>query len=124
MARKHISQFDQTERAFVHGYIRTHADRITGKHHFYDRASERAFTLDDAREAIRNGLVIEAHNDKAPDVRVLVRNQTGTCAVLSLNTLEVITVYYNAPEDTHAGMNWTPYTWRTDLTQVVKSLRR
>jgi hypothetical protein len=124
MARKHIKQMNKQEVAFVHGFIRSANFSVwSGKAHFYDRASERSFTLADAQSAVKGGLVVEVHNDKAPDVRVLVRNQAGTCAVVSLQSREVITVYYNAPSDGHETLNWGAYRWAQDVVALVKSLR-
>ena len=124
MARKHIQQMNSTEKAFVHGYIRKNADLAFGIAHFYDRATDRHFSLTDAISALKSGLVVEVHNDKAPSVRALVRDQKGTCAVVELGTMQVVTVYYNDPADQHETLNWAPYRWSVDLVQVIKSFRK
>ena len=124
MARKHITQCNPTERAFIHGYIRSNVHKVNGGNHFYDRASERSFTLDDARATIRGGIVVEVHNERKPDIRALVRHSSGMCAVVSLRTWEVITVYYNAPSDNHDTLNHNLYRWPQDITQLVKTLRQ
>jgi len=126
MSRKHIQQMNKTEKAFVHGYIRKHAAEALngGVQHFYDRATERHFVIEDAVEALQGGLVVEVHDDRKPSVRALVRSQKGTCVVVELQSMRVITVYYNDPSDTHDTLNWNLYRWSTDLVEVVKSLRR
>jgi hypothetical protein len=122
--RKHISQYTKEELAFVHGYIRANASRTwSANAHFYDRANARSFTLPDAQQTIANGLVIEVHNERSPDIRALVRSKNGTCAVVSLKTWEVITVYYNSPDDKHYTLNRSLYRWPQNLVQLVKSLR-
>jgi len=124
MARKHITQTTKEERAFIHGFIRAHANQVqAATSHFYDRATERTFTMEDAVTAIRGGLVVEVHNDRPGDVRALVRNQKGTCVVLSLVRLTVVTVYYNDPADQHETLNWNAYRWNQDLVALVKSLK-
>lgn len=125
MARKHIKQMSKEEIAFVHGFLRGHASKLStrGQVHFYDRAAERKFTADDAKAAAAQGLVVEIHNDKSPDVRVLVRNKQGTCVVVSLVHLEIVTVYYNAPTDKHETLNWGAYRWNENVVNLIKSLR-
>ena len=125
MARKHIKQMNREEVGFIHGFIRSAAFTVwSAKPHFYDRANERSFTLADAQAAVKGGLVVEVHNDRAPDVRVLVRNKLGTCAVVSLLTREIITVYYNAPTDGHETLNWGAYRWQQNVAALVKEIRK
>jgi len=122
--RKHLTQMTREERAFVHGLIRSRLERVTGAPHFYDRATERTFTLSDAVRTLRCGLVVEVHNNTPGDIRALVRDSLGTCAVVSLRSWQIVTVYYNAPEDPHNTLDWTPYRWRTNLVELVKELRK
>jgi hypothetical protein len=123
MARKHIQQMNQLERAFIHGYLRSpRRDYHATVNHFQDRASERSFSVQQAVDALRNGLVVEVHNDRAPSLRALVRDKKGTCVVVELNTDMILTVYYNDPEDKHETLNWAPYRWTQDIVALVKSL--
>jgi hypothetical protein len=125
MARKHKSQMSKDELGFVVGYIRANATRLwSANGHFFDRASERHFTLDAAKDAAAKGVVVEVHNDRNPDVRALVRNAAGTCVVISLKSWEVITVYYNDPADAHDTLNWNAYRWQESMVTLVKNLRR
>lgn len=126
MARKHITQFNLAESGMLHGFMRAHAGKVwSSRVHFMDRAAERSFTLQDARCAIACGKVVELHNERG-EWRTLVRNRQGTCAVLALETLEVVTVYYNAPDDTHLTLNHALYHGANsiDAVQIVKSLNR
>lgn len=125
MSRKHITQMRGDEKAFIHGYLRTQVGRLSsGVQHFYDRATERHFSLEDAISAVRCGLVVEVHDDKKPSVRALVRDQKGTCVVVELGSLRIITVYYNDPADQHDTLNWNLYRWTVDVVELVKSFRR
>ena len=124
--RKHISQFNADEMAFAHGFIRRHADSVkSAAAHFTDRATERVFTLADAQAAIAEGRVVEIHNERK-EWRALVRDRKGTCVVFSLETWDVITVYYNNPSDGHFTLDKGLYASgkMMDVVQVVKSLRR
>jgi len=123
MARKHIQQMNQLERAFIHGYLRSgKRDYHATTSHFRDRASERVFSVQDAVDALRNGLVVEVHNDRNPSLRALVRDSKGTCVVVELQTDLIISVYYNDPEDKHETLNWAPYRWTQDIVALVKGL--
>jgi hypothetical protein len=123
MARKHIQQMNQLERAFIHGYLRSpKRDYHATTSHFRDRASERVFSVQDAVNALRNGLVVEVHNDRAPSLRALVRDSKGTCVIVELQTGLIISVYYNSPDDKHETLNWAPYRWTQDIVALVKGL--
>ncbi len=124
--KKHFQQMSKDEKGFVHGYLRANDARVNsdGASHFYDRASERYFSMEEAVAAIKNGLVVEVHNDRKPEIRALVRDSKGTCVVLSMNNLRVVTVYYNDPNDTHDTLNWNAYRWSVNLVEAVKSLRK
>ena len=126
MARKHISQFNKDEMAFAHGFIRRHAASVkSAAVHFTDRATERVFTLADAQAAIAAGIVVEIHNERK-EWRALVRDRKGTCVVLSLESWDVITVFYNAPTDTHSTLDKGLYSSGrfVNVVELVKSLRR
>lgn len=123
MARKHFQQMTQVERAFIHGFLRSpKRDYHATTSHFRDRATQRVFSQADAENALRNGLVVEVHNNHAPSVRALVRDSKGTCVVVELQTDLILTVYYNDPEDKHETLNWAPYRWTQDIVALVKSL--
>jgi hypothetical protein len=122
--RKHISQMNPTEVAFAHGFIRAHAAKAhSAVFHFTDRATERKFTLEDARHALACGKVIEIHNERK-EWRALVRDRKGACVVLSLDTFSVVTIYYNAPEDGHETLNHALYAGgkQIDIVEVIKGL--
>lgn len=124
MARKHFTQFTQEEPGWVTGFIRRQVQpHIDGSKHFYDRATDRHFTLEDASATLRTGTVIEIHNDKG-DWRAVIRSQNGTCAVVSLESNRVLTVYYNDPEDNHDTLNHGLYHGgkSIDAVAVIKNL--
>ena len=127
MARKHYTQFEGDELAFVTGFVRGRILPRTwsATDHFYDRAADRNFTFADARAALRFGRVIEIHNDRG-EWRVLVRSHLGTCVVLSLENFKIVTVYDNDPEDNHDTLNRSAYRngESVDVVAVIKNLQR
>jgi hypothetical protein len=126
MSRKHNHQMNQEEKAFVVGYTRKHvAPNVNAaRQHFYDRATERSFSFNEAKSVLVSGTVIEVHNNAASEVRALFRNKEGVCVVVSLTDWTIVTVYYNAPDDTHQTLDYNAYRWSVNLVDVIKSLRR
>jgi hypothetical protein len=122
MAKKHYTQMSNLERQNVLAYIRKLPIKTT-RPHYFDRASERSFTAQEVRDAITTGDLIEVHNENAPDVRALLRDDNGTCVVISLVSGEVVTVYYNHPTDTHTTLDWGKYRWQVDLTRLMSQLK-
>ena len=120
--KKLNSQMNDEERALIHGYLRTQVGQLRGSSHFHDRASERTFSLSEAIEAVRTGRVIEVNDN--PGYRALVRSLNGTCVVVELTHLRVITVYYNDQSDTHSTLDRSKYTWKQDIVELVKQLRK
>lgn len=106
------------------GFVRANAAYITGAAHYKDRATERHFTFAQAKDAIASGKPVEV-NKEGVDVRALFRRASGpnagTCAVVSLLTLDIITVYYNAPDDTHTTLNHNLYRWPVNVVDLVKA---
>jgi len=108
------------------GFVRAHASKVSGQAHYEHRASERHFTLAQAVDAIASGKSVEV-NKTGDDVRALFRRQSGpnagTCAVVSLITWNIITVYYNDLSDKHDTLNHNLYRWNVNLVDLVKGLR-
>ncbi len=110
------------EREAVLGYISKLPIKTT-RGHYLDRATDREFTAQEVRDAITTGDLIEVHDENKPDIRALVRDDLGTCVVISLVTGEVITVFYNHPTDKHDTLDWGKYRWQVDLTQEIARLK-
>lgn len=123
MARKHVLQMSDLERDCVNAFIHVNVHRVTARcAHYEDKAKERSFTKSQALEAVKSGYVIEVHNNKAPDIRAVVRDKEGTCVVVSLKQWSVVTVYYNAPDDHHETLDFSKYRWEQDLTALIRGL--
>src|SRR5271156_1110571 len=123
MSKKHFTQMSNREREKVLAYISKLPIKTT-RSHYIDRATERSFTSQEVRDAILTGDLVEVHDDNKPDIRALLRDDNGTCVVLSLVTGEVITVFYNSPTDTHQTLDWGKYRWQEDLTRIINQLEQ
>jgi hypothetical protein len=123
--RKHYSQMSPTEVGMLVGMVRANASEVSGQAHYEHRASERHFTLAQAVDAVASGKPVEV-SKVGNDIRALFRRQSGpsagTCAVVSLITWNIITVYYNDPRDTHDTLNHSLYRWNVDVVELVKGL--
>lgn len=122
MSKKHFSQMSPRERQAVTAYV-SKLPVKTIRSHYVDRATERSFTAQEVRDAITTGDVIEVHNDIPGDLRALVRDDKGTCVVISLVSGEVITVFYNHPTDTHDTIDMGKYRWQVDLEREIAKLK-
>jgi len=72
------------------------------------RMLERGINELDTRNAIAHGTIIEYHVvDDAK--RWLLRAADGTCVVVDEVTGDVVTVYYNDPDDNHATLDRRNY---------------
>jgi hypothetical protein len=122
MARKHYTQMSTAEFEQVMAYVKGLSLRAS-KLHYHDRSKERSFTDTQAKMAVIDGTLIEVHNEKEPDIRALMRDDKGTCVVVSLVSGDIITVYYNDPEDKHYTLNKGQYRWNVDLLDVLRGIR-
>jgi|SRR5271157_835274 len=122
MSKKHFSQMSPRERQTVAAYV-SKLPIKTRLSHYVDRATERSFTAQEVKDAVTTGDVIEVHDDAKPDLRALVRDDNGTCVVISLVTGDVITVFYNHPTDTHDTIDMGKYRWQVDLSRELAKLK-
>ena len=76
--------------------------------HAVQMLRQRDIALDDVREAIRTGELIEYNTDFGTR-HILLRGESGVCAVVDLDLEEVATVYANDPEDNHKTLNRSRY---------------
>jgi transposase len=123
MARKHYTQMSVPELVEVRNYVNDLRLRTT-QPHYYNRKQERSFSQGQVYAAVKMGKLIEVHNDREPDIRALFRDDTGTCVVIDLGSGDIITVYYNDPEDKHFTLNKGLYRWQVDLCSIVIGLRK
>jgi len=69
---------------------------------------QRNINIEDVKETIRTGEMIEYNTDFGTR-HILLRGASGVCTVVDLDLEEVATVYANDPEDNHRTLNRSRY---------------
>ena len=82
--------------------------KFTVTSYFKKRLSERGLAVTDIKNALSHGKLIEYHTLKGTR-RLLVRDSTGTCVVLDLDSKNVITTYFNRADDHHSTLRSGEY---------------
>jgi len=82
--------------------------KFTVTSYFKTRLAERGLSVTDIRGSLTHGKLIEYHTLKGTR-RLLVRDATGTCVVLDLDTKNVITTYFNNSGDHHSTLKSNEY---------------
>ena len=82
--------------------------KFTVTAYFKKRLAERGLAVTDIKNALSHGKLIEYHTLKGTR-RLLVRDATGTCVVLDLDTKNVITTYFNRSDDNHSTLRSEEY---------------
>jgi len=82
--------------------------KFTVTPYFKKRLVERGLSTTDIINALTNGKLIEYHTLKGTR-RLLVRDDTGTCVVIDLDTKNVITTYFNRFNDNHSTLKSNEY---------------
>ena len=80
--------------------------KVTG--YFKIRLAERGLSVTNIKNALTHGKLIEYHTLKGTR-RLLVRDATGTCVVLDLDSKNVITTYFNRSDDHHSTLKSDEY---------------
>lgn len=124
--RKHTKQMTPSERDVIRKAIQSldPSTLSTFNRYVEHRIAQRRLTREDILHAVRDGDIIEAHNNKKKDIRILLRHQTSrgfsVCAVVSLREGSVITAYRNYDDDHHYTIDWDEYKWKANLVSEVK----
>ena len=119
--RKHYTQMDASEKDVVLNAVRS-ITKVQTTEYIKSRMAERAITNLHIALTLMQGEPIEVHNNRAKEIRVLMRGlvENKWCnVVISLTTKTVITCYWNALNDTHKTLDKTQYKWIVDLKTVI-----
>jgi hypothetical protein len=76
--------------------------------------------------ALREGEIIEVHNNNAPEIRAVVRADIGMrsiCVTVSLTNKSVVTMWVNTTNDNHFTLRTEEYKWVVNLRQLLAGLR-
>jgi hypothetical protein len=118
--RKHYTQMTNEETVAVLNAVRSNTYKFSP--HAHERAMQKRVTETQVATMLGYGKVIEVHNNTASEVRVLMRGKVAGnwCnAVVSLTTKQVVTVFWNALNDTHRTLDKSQYKWSIDLKTVI-----
>lgn len=109
MARIHRDQLTLGERRKL---IRAVAEApVFTTAHMRRRADQKGIKVSEAIDAVRTGLLIEAHDENDGELTLLFRDVfTGVCAAYMPASRSIRTVYRNACDDNHATLNKAVYT--------------
>jgi hypothetical protein len=121
--RKHHKQMSVEELVYLRALLDSLPDLPLRRHAEY-RRKERRLTPENIYNAVKHGLIIEAHNNVKNDIRILLRHNLeneayAVCAVVSLRKQDIVTAYVNEQNDHHPTLNWALYTWKTNLLQSI-----
>lgn len=100
--------------------------RVTGLDgaHITERMDKWNVSATDIRQAVKYGDLIECHANNLPDIRFVMRNDSGlrSICVCASHTGEVITVWVNTVNDHHSTLNTGEYQWTADMSNVFNAL--
>lgn len=117
--RKHFTQMSQDEIKFLLSQVRSRS--LTFHQHAFDRMKQKSIGETQVKASISYGSIVEAHNETAGELRVLVRGKVMgdfVCSVVSLTKNQIITTYWNKAGDHHQTLDKSAYQWKQDLTQI------
>ena len=119
--RKHVTQMLPTERQMVESFAYTLPFyKGLNNSHIKERKAKWGVSDADILAALWQGEVIEVHANNFPDVRFVMRYQSGERAICTCASMrgEVITVWVNRVSDNHYTLDLDQYQWNVNLTSV------
>ncbi len=125
--RKHVVQMSRYEADSMTRFIQTvRGWQGLNQTHITDRKNKWNVTDSEILIALRDGEIIEVHNNVAPEVRAVVRADIGMrsiCVTVSLTTKTVVTMWVNTTNDQHSTLRLEEYSWKVNLMQVLEAFR-
>ena len=101
----HESVVAPTTKEQISRYVNKH--QFAYSPHAYRRTQEKR--IRDWQYIAKHGRLIELGYDNGRIFKVLLRTPDGHCAVFGLLTKEIITTWYNDPNDNHATLDASRY---------------
>jgi len=94
--------------------------------HLTDRKSKWNVTDGEILQALREGEIVEVHNNNAPEIRAVVRADIGyrsICVTVSLTNKSIVTMWSNTTNDQHFTLRTEEYKWVVNIRQLLAGLR-
>jgi hypothetical protein len=117
--RKHYSQMNENEVNAIKEVI-SELGEFSFTPYSMSRLVERKIDEQSVLNAIKDGVLIEVHNNKRYDIRALLRltiNKVAVCVVLSLRDKAIITSYINSANYHHPNLDMSLYVWKAKMTK-------
>ena len=116
--RKHRKQMTAAEIEYTESLVHSLNGWRTGPGLGHAAKRRRTFSHQQVIEALRTGWVVEVNSLG----RVLMRDTTGLCVVISIKDRVAFTVYANAPNDHHENQSMGMYKFNVDVISYLRSL--
>lgn len=122
--KKHLSQMTKEEVVALQRIINSTKSWGVARH-CYKRLKERGVSKAMTLDAIKHGTIIE-FSQKGNCYGVLIRStkvvlgKYVVCALVSLDSKRIITVYVNLAHDSHRTLDWSAYNENLDILNVIK----
>ena len=125
--RKHVIQMNPREADTVTTFINSiRGWQGLNQTHITERKAKWNVTDAEILIAIRDGEIIEVHNNVPDEIRAVVRANIGlrsVCVTVSLTTKSIVTVWINTVNDNHFTLRQEEYGWKVNLMQVLAAFR-
>ena len=126
MQSKHRKQMSQSEIEYAEMLVHAVDDWKFDVGHLFERMMEKGIRKKDAALALKFGEVIRVQSDGRVVMRLTEADEPdcliGTCVCADLKRHQLITVWYNEPDDTHSTLNLSKYRWKRNTTDFLRSI--
>jgi hypothetical protein len=86
-------------------------DRVRLSQHARNQMKAHGLNVVDVARAVKFGSLIEVNSLG----RCVIRHASGAVAVLCVRTGDIVTVWFNTPDDNHKTLNASNYGWRVNV---------
>lgn len=121
--RKHVIQMNPREADTVTGIVNSiRGWQGLNQTHITERKNKWNVTDNEILTALRDGQIVEVHNNVPEEVRAVVRANIGlrsVCVTVSLYTKSIITMWVNTVDDNHFTLKTEEYQWKVNLMQLL-----
>jgi len=120
--RKHRNEMTESEINAVEAHVHGLTPVIGG--HTPERMAEKRVAVHEAVNCVRYGKVIEVHNERI-SLRAVMRHNCGreaVCAVVEIESGNIITVWKNRATDNHATLNMAAYGWKANMASMIAGM--
>lgn len=121
--RKHRDQMDTAEIEYAEFIVHNHYKEWYMSHHALDRLKEKNVPVLKLIGTLQGGYVVEVSQNRLASVCVLMKRDYpagAVCAVVSLPTFELVTVWANKPGQMHDTSQSREFEWDCNVVDVLQ----